>query len=482
MVKLPASRGRSLLAALVFWHRWASVGSCLLFALWFASGAVMLFVQYPALAQSERLARAEPLVLAQVLLSPAQIAAAHPAATQLRLLRRDTRNVYVAQNETATVAVVDAATGAALPAIDAAAAGRIAARFERHPVAGVQAIERDQWVVSQGFDATRPLYRVALDDAAHTDLYVSASSGEVVQRTTRTQRAWNWAGAVLHWIYFTPLRQHWSVWDALVWLVSLLALSTATVGFGLGIYRYIQARRQLGAGFALYRRWMRWHHLLGVCAGVVLLAWIFSGWLSMDHGRLFSRGDMDASQQQRFQGLTLPQVGAQLDELPWRALLNRSFSQLQFRAVAGQAFVLARGTAPTAVLLAGETTLRDAVPESLLLRAAHAAWQVNVLPETATPLNEFYARAEEAAPAVAVYRLAGTQSRLLLLDRQLAEPVVVMNASRRQYAWWYYGLHTNRWPGMQAHDGLRKGLMLIALAAGLALSITGVVLAWRRLR
>ena len=202
----------------------------------------------------------------------------------------------------------------------------------------------------------------------------------------------------------------------------------------------------------------------------------------MDHGRLFSRGEIDAPQPEQFQGLTAAQIGAQLDEVPWRALLDRPFTELQFRAVAGQAFVLARGAGPSAVLLAGETTLRKEVPEALLLQAAKAAWQVNVVPEVATSLTGFYKRAEEASPTVAVFRLPGDDQRMLLVDRLRAEPVVVMNASRRQYAWWYYGLHTYRLPGMEAHDGLRKGLMLIALAAGLALSITGVVLAWRRVR
>jgi len=68
----------------------------------------------------------------------------------------------------------------------------------------------DQWTVANGFDAHRPLYRVALNDAADTMLYVSSVTGEVVLDTRRFERTWNWAGSVLHWIYPTALRQHWT--------------------------------------------------------------------------------------------------------------------------------------------------------------------------------------------------------------------------------------------------------------------------------
>jgi hypothetical protein len=45
-------------------------------------------------------------------------------------------------------------------------------------------------------------------DAAGTCLYVSLRSGEVIQRTVRVERAWNWVGAIVHWINPTLLRKH----------------------------------------------------------------------------------------------------------------------------------------------------------------------------------------------------------------------------------------------------------------------------------
>ena len=44
------------------------------------------------------------------------------------------------------------------------------------------------------------------DDPDRTTLYVSSTNGEIVLRTTATQRFWNWFGTIPHWLYFSALR------------------------------------------------------------------------------------------------------------------------------------------------------------------------------------------------------------------------------------------------------------------------------------
>ena len=151
----------------------------------------------------------------------------------------------------------------------------------------------DQWSVPNGFDRHRPLFRVALGDAAGTEVYVSSRTGEVVLDTTRSERGWNLAGSVLHWIYPTVLRSNWSLWDRVVWTLSLVAFIAATLGAVLGITRIrIRGRSDLVALSRLARtaspHWPR--------ATVFVLTWSFSGWLSMDHGRLFSRGQLTSTE------------------------------------------------------------------------------------------------------------------------------------------------------------------------------------------
>ena len=125
-----------------------------------------------------------------------------------------------------------------------------------------------------------PFIASGMGDASGTELYVSARTGEVVQKTTARQRAWNWCGSIVHWIYFTPVRKSQSRWDHTVWWISLTALISAVVGFWLGIVRLAANKAARRPGLSPFRRWMRWHHVIGLFAGVVVLGWIFSGWLS----------------------------------------------------------------------------------------------------------------------------------------------------------------------------------------------------------
>jgi len=47
--------------ALIFVHRWLGVVLCLLFLLWFPSGFVMMYWDYPSVKLADRLAHASPL-------------------------------------------------------------------------------------------------------------------------------------------------------------------------------------------------------------------------------------------------------------------------------------------------------------------------------------------------------------------------------------------------------------------------------------
>jgi hypothetical protein len=64
--------------------------------------------------------------------------------------------------------------------------------------AGAELIDYDQWTVAGDFDRDRPLQRIALNDSAGTELYVSSRSGKVVLTTTRRERMANYAGSIAH--------------------------------------------------------------------------------------------------------------------------------------------------------------------------------------------------------------------------------------------------------------------------------------------
>jgi len=53
---------------------------------------------------------------------------------------------------------------------------------------------------------------------------------------------------------------------------------------------------------------MRWHHVIGLLASIVVLVWMLSGWLSMDHGRLFSLPGASATESARMRGMSFAAI------------------------------------------------------------------------------------------------------------------------------------------------------------------------------
>ena len=81
------------------------------------------------------------------------------------------------------------------------------------------------------------MYRVSTAGASGRNLYVSATTGEVLQETHARERFWNWPGAVTHWIYPTFLRRDWDLWDNVVWWISLFGVCVALTGGLLGFFQ-----------------------------------------------------------------------------------------------------------------------------------------------------------------------------------------------------------------------------------------------------
>jgi hypothetical protein len=316
------------------------------------------------------------------------------------------------------------------------------------------------------------------------DLYVSAMTGEVLQRTLRAERAWNWIGAVIHWIYFTPLRKSWSAWNQVVWWVSLAALASSAAGTWLGIVRMMANRTAGRRGLSPFRGWMRWHHLIGLFASVVVVGWILSGWLSMDHGRLFSRGEATETEVARLSGLPLAARLQRTTLTSLRALAPAS--QITFNAVAGSVFLTAYGPRTQGARIAfvdpPGTPILSTLPEPLLLSGVQAVWSGAVRPIAGSGQDRLYRLAESAELEAKGFTIEGASDRRVYVDPHSGRFLAVMDSSRREYAWIYYALHTLQFPLLIDHPLLRTALVLALLALGLAASLTGVVLSVKRLR
>lgn len=468
---------------LTWFHRWAGVLLCLLFAMWFASGAVLHFVGFPALSAHDRHQGSADLNFGQVALSPAEALAKVPQARDLRLLERAGEAAYLAQNSTGRWTAVSAQSGALLTDVTASEARAIAEAFGRATViATTGPISYDQWIVHQHFDPFRPFYRMRLNDAQQTDLYVSARTGEVLQRTRFRERAWNWVGAVVHWIYFTPLRQSWSAWNQVVWWVSLVALISIVAGTWLGIVRMLANRAAGRTGWSPFRGWMRWHHLIGLFASVIVITWMLSGWLSMDHGRIFSMGHATEAQESQLSGVTIRDEAqaATLESLRRMA----PAAEIAFNAIDGQAFLTAyesRTGTSRVVFLNDSAKSLPYIPNSTMLEGVKRVWP-NAVAVGQAGADGLYRHAESAGEDAEGFVAGDGEAVRAYVDRLSGRFLVVMDLSRRSYAWIYYGLHTLEFPGLIEHPALRTFLVLFLLALGFLSSATGVVLSVKRLQ
>ena len=194
----------------VYTHRWLGIAGSLIFVAWFASGIVMMYARMPELSPAERLSRLPPLDLSAVRVSPEQAARRLAGtSTSLRIGMLSGRAVYrfLDGNGPATIFADD---GELLTSVSADQAAAEVRRFapEHATTARYDGYLRDpdQWTLEAR--SSLPMHKIALGDPAQSYIYLSEHTGEVVLKTTRQERTWAYAGAVVHWLYFTPFRRH----------------------------------------------------------------------------------------------------------------------------------------------------------------------------------------------------------------------------------------------------------------------------------
>ena len=461
-----------MIRALVLIHRWLGIAFCLLFAMWFASGMVMHFVPFPALEEAERVAGLASFNPQAITIAPrdALQALSVQSVRRLRLIAVGDTPVYIAQHNDDTVAAFDATSGKSLAVTEMLALASAAAHAKARGLDATQphiaALDtHDQWTVPNGFDTHRPLYRVALGNAEDTMLYVSSITGQVMLDTARAERGWNWAGSVLHWIYPTVLRKHWSAWDSTVWWLALLAMAGALAGTALGVVR-------LSAMQSPFKGWMKWHHILGLTCALFVLTWIFSGWLSMDHGRLFSRGKASSDERMRIEGRELA-----ARDLPGLNGIATPVREIEWFTFAGEIVMRTidhAGTQETPSGIQRSQWLTEAQVAIVTRALGAACTYVLMHDEDAYPARS----ATVNAPVYRVicgdiwYHIDGVNGRV----------IEKLDTSRRAYRWAYQALHTLDFPGLAERKPLRTVIILLLCSGGLAFSLTGVVIGWRRLR
>ena len=288
-------------------HRWFGVAMCALVAMWFATGIIMMYVEYPELTEEERLAT----------LRAARSGPCHA-------LRRRGRRREQARRPCGDDHALRRRSAARVPPSQRCRRSGRRPRRRRQPVRGpvpasaVAAaqhsgfaadgalatydgtVDVDQWTVSAVLDEHRPLHRVAIGDDRGTVVYVSDTTGQIVRDTHRTERLWNWLGSTLHWIYPYQLRRHVELWTNLQIFLSVASIVSVATGAVIGVLRLRLRRPYRGRDVSPYAGAAKWHHVLGLVSLVFLATFTFSGLMSMTPWGLFDSASSEAEQVRRF--------------------------------------------------------------------------------------------------------------------------------------------------------------------------------------
>jgi hypothetical protein len=508
-------------SALIYTHRWVGIVLTIVFVIWFFSGIVFMYVGMPTLPAEERLGRMEPLDLTSLRIAPADAAArvhmAEPSRVRVAML--DGRPVYRLLESASEWRTVYADTGEPLARLTADQAMQLLRRFVPEHASTLtheeELSDSDQWTLQNIVRNSMPLHRIALGDDEGTKYYVSAETGEPVLRTTARGRFWGYLSAVLHWLYFTPLRRHAEFWNQFVVWSSLIGTAMCAMGIVIGVWRYsLSGRFRLrGAqSHTPYARWMKWHHYVGLVFGVFGCTWAFSGALSLGPFDFLRASPATRAFREAATGgpvnLT-PLTAARIRAVA--STVGRSFApkELDFFQFQGQPFFVAY-VPPTPAESAPWRNRDIAAATSLIIDRQHVfvsalhpesgpftgfdkdrMWDVaraampGVPMQDATWLDEYdsYYYSHDGRKALPVLRIryADAQQTWLYLDPQHGVIASRMERGTRWNRWLYHGFHSLDFPFLYYKRPLWDIVMIVLSLGGIAISITSALPAWRRL-
>lgn len=481
-------------------HRWTGVAACVLMALWVFSGVVMLFVGYPKLLPAERLA-ALPSLSGIQCCAPVEAALRHSlapqAVQQITLTTIAGRPSYRIKEGDGALRVVDATTGSASPPVDDGTALRSARAF----LPGVDGVvldrtQDDRWTHSGLLDPHRPLFKVQMDDAAATLLYISSTTGEVVLDVPRHQRYWNYVGAWLHWVYMFRDGSKDPVWSWLVIGLSAVGTISAIAGAFVGIWRWRFHGHYKSGAKTPYREFqMRWHHITGLVFGVVMVLWIFSGLMSMNPMGIFSpaaaRPDLRAYEQ-GFPGTTRPQLSVQeaLGLLQTDGFYAR---EIEWKVLAGQPYLLAfDATGATRVLRRDKSgyMVQQSLEPEYLAQATPLLFPFKI--QSSTLLSSYdtyyYQRGQASMYAAAARNLPVLRLQfedpgrtVVYVAPETGDVVLSLDRAQRVGRWLFNFLHSWDLSWMLSHAWAREVVLVLLSIGAFALAVTSVVLGYRRL-
>ena len=252
---------------LIYTHRWLGIVLGAVFVAWCVSGIVLMYFGVPHLTAGERLMRLPVLDPSNIRVSPEEAAAQlKEPPRRLRISMHGDRPVYRFNNGRVfgRWTLIYADTGEPVNPLDRdrAMAWLKAYLPEQTTLRYDSYLQRpDTYTRLPAMQTHFPLHRVALDDAAGTEYYVSERSGEAVMKSNRRTRLLGLFGYITHTFFFFR-QQSW--WSALLqwvsWTGLAMCLTGAVVVSGAAACQHPSLARRHGRDRRRHWRWRTRRH------------------------------------------------------------------------------------------------------------------------------------------------------------------------------------------------------------------------------
>jgi hypothetical protein len=329
-------------------------------------------------------------------------------------------------------------------------------------------------------------------------VYVNGTTAEVVQYTTTASRFWAYLGAIPHWMYFTPLRQHQPQWLSFVVWSSLIGAGAALIGVVIALWMYSPAKRYRHAGAPTsipYRGWKRWHTITGLFFGVLTTTWAFSGTLSMGPFELVGKvTDLTVGPAPE-RGAT-PNIGTALRgpggfslssygrKSPADAIASVpgfEVKELELSSFAGEPFYLAsNGRGDTRIIpVEGEPTSAFE-PETIMQVVRDASGNMLAELRVMDEYDAYYLDRTGQRPLPVVYaRMNDSVETRYYIDPTTGRVALTYSARGWVNRWLYHGLHSLDFPWLYKYRPLWDIVVIALMLGGTAICVTSIVLTWR---
>lgn len=456
----------------------------LMFVVWFISGIVLIFDGFPHASREERF-----LHLSEFKEADFTNIQAPPESFQgkLSLELCDGKPVYRVKTGRKAQKTYDAISLEPIANFNEDHAKSLSESFNGYPVKEIEKVnELDSWVPWSYYKPLLPFYKCRMSDPSHTVLYISEKTGEIVQETNRRARWSARFGAIPHWIYFKQLRLSKGTWKLVVIILSSIGVLMSLTGIVAGIIRFRNRKR----GITPYKKpWYKWHHLTGFFFGLFVFTFILSGLVSVISIPDWLLG-IDKNEKAKIQWNQKLNLAGHKKTAPkeiFTALKNKEgvrkiewktvFNQAQFRVYYNdyqnsEAYTISNGKI---------VPVKEMTNEEIHTQAKRIIKNHLFTIESQKNYDSYYSGSAmhylpEEAFKIDVNDAWGTA---LYVNPQNGDLVKKTTKNSRVRRWLYRFLHTFDIPILKKYDGLRKTILILLSIAGLAVSLTGLVLSFK---